>query len=408
MTDRGKTPLAPHEVLRVMDAAQVIHERQQALQEHEAFDREAAIQDIQSMYEELGDLVDSETIEKALDDYLSQRYGFTPSPPGVGKSLALLYIRRGWIARRVLLPAAAAVVLIWGSIAGTGMMAERALARDVRLFRSELSEIGTARAAELAELEALVSRGTPPDLPAAEADEFAASLAAARVQLSAVEEALGPIVREADREDLARPDLDRLRERAGSVEGDLELARNGSDRAGATLERHARLATLQADVARLHSAVLAEAAEDLVRERAADLALVAESRIAARDVDGLDGAAHRYQDLLDTVATEYRIVVTGGVWRYPDRTPDVRNHYLLVQALGADGETVPVPIRSEETGGTRRVRQWAERVPQDVYDRVAADKGDNGIIDDEEFGFKPRGYVTAERRYADIGQITEW
>ena len=226
--------------------------------------------------------------------------------------------------------------------------------------------------------------------------------------MAAVEEALGPIVREAEQEDLARADRDRLRERAGAAERDLELARAGIDRAGATLERHARLATLQAEVARLHSAVLAEAAEDLARERAASLAGEAESRIATRDVDGLDEAAQRYQDLLDTVATEYRIVVTGGVWRYPDRTPDVRNHYLLVQALGADGEPVPVPIRSEETGGTRLVQQWAERVPQDVYDRVAADKGDNGIIDDEEFGFKPRGYVTAERRYADIGQITEW
>ena len=301
MTRKDRTPLAPHEVLRVMDAAQVIHERQQALEEHEAFDREAAIRDIQRMYEELGDLVDSETVEEALDDYLSQRYAFAPTPPGVGRSLALLYIRRSWIARRVLLPAAAAAALIWGSIAGAGMMAERALA-----------------------------------------------------------------------------------------------------------ERHARLTTLQAEGVRLHSAVLAEAAEDVARERAGDLGREAEARIAARDLEGLEEAVRRYQDLLDTVAKEYRIVVTGGVWRYPDGTRDVRNHYLLVQALGTDGEPVSVTIRSEETGDTRRVRQWGERVPQEAYDRVAADKGDNGIIDDEEFGFKPRGFVTAERRYADIGQITEW
>lgn len=38
MTRKDRKPLAPHEVLRVMDAAQVIHERQQALEEHEAFD----------------------------------------------------------------------------------------------------------------------------------------------------------------------------------------------------------------------------------------------------------------------------------------------------------------------------------------------------------------------------------
>ena len=408
MTHKNRTPLAPHEVLRVMDAAQVIHRRRQALEEHEAFDREAAARDIQRMYEELGDLVDSETIEQALDDYLSERYAFTPAPPGIGRSLALLYIRRGSITRRVLLPAAAAAALIWGSIAGAGMISERALARDVQRLRGELADIGTARAGELAELEALLSQGTPPDLPAAEADEFAASLAAAGVQLSTVEEALDPIAREAAREDLARPDLDGLRERTTAVEGDLELARIGIDRADAALERHARLGALEADVVRLHAAVLEEAAEDLVRERAGDLAREAESRIAARDVDGLDAAAGRYRDLLATVSTEYRIVVTGGVWRYPNDARDTRNHYLLVQALGTDGETVPVTIRSEEDGETRRVRQWGERVPQEVYDRVAADRADNGIIDDEEFGFKARGFVTAERRYADIGQITEW
>ncbi|MXW09726.1 MAG: hypothetical protein F4X47_14500 [Gammaproteobacteria bacterium] len=408
MTHKGRTPLAPHEVLRVMDAAQVIHRRRQALEEHEAFDRDAAVRDIQRMYEELGDLVDSETIEKALDDYLSQRYGFTPAPPGVGRSMALLYIRRGWIARRVLLPAAAVTALIWGSIAGAGVMSERAFARDVERLRGELADIRAARATERAELEALFSQGTPPDLPAAEADEFAASLAAAGIRLSAVEEALDPIAREAAREDLARPDLDRLREGTTAVEGDLELARAGIGRADAALERHARLAALEADVVRLHAAVLAEAAEDLVREHAGDLAREAESRIAARDVDGLGAAVGRYRDLLDAVSTEYRIVVTGGVWRYPDGARDIRNHYLLVQALGTDGEAVPVTIRSEEDGEARRVRQWGERVPQEVYDRVAADRADNGIIDDEEFGFKARGFVTAERRYADIGQITEW
>ena len=408
MTHKGRTPLAPHEVLRVMDAAQVIHRRRQALEEHEAFDRDAAIRDIQRMYEELGDLVDSETIEKALDDYLSQRYAFTPVPPGVGRSLALLYIRRGWISRRVLLPAAAVAALIWGSIAGAGMMSERAFARDVERLRGELADIRAARATELAELEALLSQGTPPDLPAAEADEFAAGLAAAGIRLSAVEEALDPLAREAAREDLARPDLDRLREGTTAVEGDLVLARAGIGRADAALERHARLGALEADIVGLHAAVLAEAAEDLVRERAGDLAREAESRIAARDVDGLDAAAGRYRDLLDAVSTEYRIVVTGGVWRYPNNARDVRNHYLLVQALGTDGEPVTVTIRSEEDGETRRVRHWGERVPQEVYDRVAADRADNGIIDDEEFGFKARGFVTAERRYADIGQITEW
>ena len=300
-TQPDRTPLAPHEVLRVMDAAQIIHERQAALKEHEAFDREATIRDIQLMYEELGDLVDADTIEKALDEYLSQRYAFTPAPKGLRRNLALLYIKRGWVATRVILPTAAAATIVWGGFAYVEGVNQR-----------------------MQELEA------------------------------------------------------------------------------------AALVTLEVDVERLHEAVLASAAEDLVRERAAALDLQAESQLAAQDADALERTAERFQNLHDLVAAEYRIEITGGVWRYRNNNRNARNHYLVVRALDADGRAVTVPIRNEETGATARVREWGERVPQEVYDRVAADKQDNGIIDDEEFGFKRRGFITAERRYPDVGQITEW
>ncbi len=297
-TQPDKTPLAPHEVLRVMDAAQIIHERQAALKEHEAFDRDATIRDIQLMYEELGDLVDADTIEKALDEYLSQRYAFTPAPRGLRRNLALLYIKRGWVATRVILPAAAAATIVWGGFAYVEGVNQR-----------------------MQELEA------------------------------------------------------------------------------------AALVTLEADVERLHEALLASAAEDLVRERAAALDLQAESQLAAQDADALERTAERFQNLHDLVAGEYRIEITGGTWRTRD---NIRNNYLVVRALDADGRAVTVPIRNEETGATRRVSEWGERVPREVYDRVAADRQDNGIIDDEEFGFKRRGFITAERRYPDVGQITEW
>ena len=43
MTHTDRRPLAPRGVLRVMDAAQAAHERQNAPEEHEAIDREAMI-----------------------------------------------------------------------------------------------------------------------------------------------------------------------------------------------------------------------------------------------------------------------------------------------------------------------------------------------------------------------------
>ncbi len=298
MTERM---LNPDEVLRVMDAAQVIHERQAALAEHEALDRQATIREIQVMYEELGDLVDAGTIEQALDEYLAQRYAFTPPRPGLGNRLAFLYIRRRRVAKRVLAPAAVVAAFVWGGFALTDAL------------------------------------------------------------------------------------------RTGAIERDA-----------------GRLRTLQAEVTGFHAAVLAEAAEELARERAAELRRSADAQVAARDLDGLETTAESYRRLRGQIGAEYEIVIVGGVWREHTELEGVRNYYLRVQAVTADGQRLPVMIRNEENGTTAEVTEWAERVPKEAYDRVAADNEDNGIIDDDDFGFKRRGFLTAERNYDDLGQITEW
>ena len=408
MTEHEGKQLAPREVLRVMDAAQVIHERQAALQAHETFDREAAIRDIQVMYEELGDLVDRHVIERALDEYLSQRYAFTPVPRSLKTRLALLYVRRGRVARRVLLPAGGVAALVWAGFAGVEMLQRQALAREVETVRVEAAAVRTAYEQSVDDLEALTARGTPPDLPAAETDAFAADVAEAGRLLGTVAAVLDPIGDAAVRDDLVRGSLDDIHAGTDRAREDLRLARIEIEAAGARVERHDRLAAYGTDVARLHAAVLGDAIEDLARERADQLRRSADAQLAARDADGLGETRRRLEDLHALVVAEFEIVVTGGVWRRLDSDPDVRNDYLVVEARTADGLRIPVTITSEEYGTTDQVLEWGERVPRDVYDRVGADKQDNGIIDDERFGFKRRGYVTAERRYEDIGQITEW
>ena len=400
--------LNPKEVLRVMDAAQVIHERQAALEEHEALDREATIREIQVMYEELGDLVDARTIGQALDEYLAQRYAFTPPRSGLGNRLALLYVRRGWVTKRVLLPAAGVAALVWGGFAGVGLMAQRALERDADRLRVEVAQLQSTRDAGLSEIEALHARGTPPDLPPADAQSFTAGLALAEQSLANIGAALPPVAEDATREGLTRTAIDQLRDRVGSIESDLALARNNIAGAGAVVERHARLHTLQAEIVGLHAAVLTEAVEELAGERAAELRRSADGQLAARDLDGLEATAESYRQLHAQIGAEYEIVIVGGIWRYHTELEGVRNYYLRVQAITADGQQLPVTIRNEEYGTTARVMEWAERVPKEVYDRIAADKQDNGLIDDDDFGFKRRGFLTAERNYEDLGQITEW
>jgi hypothetical protein len=152
--------------------------------------------------------------------------------------------------------------------------------------------------------------------------------------------------------------------------------------------------TRTAELAALERSIDAMADDPATRERARSL--------SAR------GALGELRELERLLGLAYDLRVTGGVWRHQDGERDARSHYLIVEAIDGRGEVVALPVRNEETGRTEVVRQWGERVLEDVYDRVAADKADNGIIDDDDFGKKLAGRLEVDRRYENLGQITEW
>jgi hypothetical protein len=91
-------------------------------------------------------------------------------------------------------------------------------------------------------------------------------------------------------------------------------------------------------------------------------------------------------------------------------------YYLIVEARKAGGVRVPRSIRNEESGKTKTVTTWAERVPKAVYDRVAADKRADGRVDDYLYAVKRRGWLDEQIQMkgpdgaplARLGQITEW
>lgn len=98
-----------------------------------------------------------------------------------------------------------------------------------------------------------------------------------------------------------------------------------------------------------------------------------------------------------------------GVWRIPDANTQARNYYIIVEAIGPDGKPVEVPIKNEETGKTELVTTWGLRVDEEVFNRVARDKQDDGIVQDREFGVKQSGYLEPEYRFSTTGSaITSW
>lgn len=79
----------------------------------------------------------------------------------------------------------------------------------------------------------------------------------------------------------------------------------------------------------------------------------------------------------------------SGVWRYFDGNRGARAYYLVVDALSASGAPVAVPFESAEDGREYRQARFAVRVDEALYERVRADKQDDGVLQDRDAGAKP-------------------
>lgn len=110
---------------------------------------------------------------------------------------------------------------------------------------------------------------------------------------------------------------------------------------------------------------------------------------------------------------EIRIVsrpgVRSGTTRIPDENRFAENFYVIVEAVTPDGRALTLPITSEEDGRTRRVALWGLRVDEAMYERVRADKQNDGIVNDAVVGAKRRGVLEPEYTVPTTGAaITEW
>ena len=155
--------------------------------------------------------------------------------------------------------------------------------------------------------------------------------------------------------------------------------------------------------------------ENDARRQAEKLYNDAMTALARGDVAAAQYGYALLQQLYDQLVQEYqlRIVsregVRSGVWRVPQNNPNARNYYVIVEAVTADGKRLAVPVTSEEGGKTHTVKQWGLRVKKSVFEQIKRDKMDDGIINNNVFGLKKRGYL--QPRYlipTTGGAITNW
>ncbi len=198
--------------------------------------------------------------------------------------------------------------------------------------------------------------------------------------------------------------------------GGYQVGIAGPARAQAEAIRIELAETLPAELTRLKAAIDSLATEDEARRLAEAVHLRGQTAIVAGEAGPARAARDQLGQVLADLQAIYDVrVVYGpdearsGVFRIPDDVPSARNYYLIVEAVDPAGNLVEVTIDSEEDRRTARVSRWGQRVTEDVFYAVAADKGDDQIIQKAVIGAKAAGRLTPVYSVATPGgAILEW
>jgi hypothetical protein len=172
---------------------------------------------------------------------------------------------------------------------------------------------------------------------------------------------------------------------------------------------------LPADLEGAYQGIVISTQDRDVLQDAAGLRAAGEAAVASRDYDGARVAVADLTTLGAKLQQQYELRIVSrpgeqsGIWRIPDDNRGAENYYLIVEAIAPDGTAVRLPVVNEENGRTERVTRWGLRVDQETFERVAADKRDDGIIQQAVVGVKRRGELDAQFSVPTTGAaITEW
>jgi hypothetical protein len=166
----------------------------------------------------------------------------------------------------------------------------------------------------------------------------------------------------------------------------------------------------------LNAAALAASAEahtPQAKDAVDALEAEAASALSRSDAARARAVIANLEGLRDDLALTYNLVIVqrgqSAVETTPDVNPNVRNYYLIVEAIAPDGSKLSRTITNEETGQQETVDMWAVRVPQQTYETVRVDKLDDGIIQERILGVKQRGSLRPVYSMpVSGGAITKW
>lgn len=194
-----------------------------------------------------------------------------------------------------------------------------------------------------------------------------------------------------------------------------DLEADKSEAVDAAIAGLGGLVEVPSNLRALNDTIRSEARDEAALEKAQNLYRDGMAALGQGDLEGARESARELGRLNERLTMEYTLMIVSrpdarsGVWRQSEANRNAKNYYIIVEAATPGGKRLSLPITSEEDGKTRQVDSWGLRVDERVYDQIRRDKMDNGIIDNNRFGTKQRGYLSPEYHYLTTGgAITQW
>ncbi len=347
-----KQPL--DEVMLAMDVVDTLRHRQQLIERElsEEGREQALLARLREIYAAQGIEVPDRVLAEGVAALREERFQYQPPAPSLAVRLAHFYVERGRWAKAAL---AVAGILVVAVIAYQGFQTYQASRQQAQ-----------AAAGQAAWNELL------------------------RTGLDAETRAIGD-----------------------AIHGRLQTALQQGDSSGVRMyaEQLIELRALRTE----QEAVSAAAKVKEATLRATQLYADGLAALRAGDPEKLKIAQTALQSLRTQIEQEYILQIVSrpgepsGVWRTPAQNPRARNYYLIVEAVTPDGTALTLPVTNEEDSKTVGVSRWGLRVSEPIFERVRADKEDDGLIQNRRLGVKRRGYLEPEYLIPVAGgAITTW
>lgn len=201
-------------------------------------------------------------------------------------------------------------------------------------------------------------------------------------------------------------DQQRVAFQAAAQQGDPEAMQNAAH----VLTEAVNLIKVR-DALATQANALNEKSRQIIGERLAQATTV----IATGEIGNGQRMLEESRDLMAQATIGYTLRIVSepgtktGVWRIYDRDPNKKTYYIVVDAIDAAGNPVDLPITSVEDKRTTTTSRFAVRVPENVFNQIAQDKTEDGIVDNNVMGNKAIGDL--EPTYAfptEGGAITSW